>query len=214
MNGLIRYTMLGHTMLGLSNAQPGDLMHRLTRRAFAMAATLTLLGIAVPPVHAQATAAPTTVILVRHAEKASTPSADPPLTPAGEARARALLAAVHDAGVDAIITTQFLRTRSTAAPTATALGITPEVVSATGATHVQDVAAAIRKHAGHTVLVVGHSNTVPGIIAALGAPQPPPICDEQYDNLYIVTIPPNGPARVIEARYGEPSIASGCGTMK
>ena len=151
---------------------------------------------------------------MRHAEKASTPAADPPLTPAGEARARALLAAVREAGVSAVITTQFVRTKSTAAPTAAALGIAPEVVTASGATHARDVAAAIRKHAGQTVLVVGHSNTIPAIIAALGAPEPPPICDEAYDNLYIVTIPPGGQAKLIEAKYGERSVVAGCATMK
>ena len=182
-------------------------------RAFSLAAGLALLAAGLSSGGAQAPAT-TTVILARHAEKASTPAADPPLTPAGAARARALLAAVRDAGVSAIITTQFVRTKSTAAPTAAALGITPEVVTASGATHAQDVAAAIRKHAGQTVLVVGHSNTVPAIIAALGAPEPPPICDEAYDNLYIVTIPPSGPAKLIEAKYGERSVVAGCATMK
>jgi broad specificity phosphatase PhoE len=184
-------------------------------RAFSFAAALALLAAGPSSGGAQAPApATTTVILVRHAEKASTPAADPPLTSAGEARARALLAAVREAGVSAIITTQFARTKSTAAPTAVALDITPEVVPATSGTHVQDVAAAIRRHAGQTVLVVGHSNTVPAIIAALGAPEPPPICDEAYDNLYIVTIPPRGPPGLIEAKYGERSIAAGCATMK
>jgi hypothetical protein len=55
---------------------------------------------------------------------------------------------------------------------------------------------------------------VPAIIAALGAPQPPPICDSSYDDLYIVTVPASGPARVIHARYGEPSPReAGCASM-
>ena len=190
-------------------------MNPQTRRAFTLAATLAVLGAGLSGGGAQTPiAATTTVILVRHAEKASTPTADPPLTSAGEARARSLLAAVREAGVNAIITTQFLRTKSTAAPVAAALGITPEVVAATGATHPRDVAAAIRQHAGQTVLVVGHSNTIPAIIAALGAREPPPICDEEYDDLYIVTVPPTGPAKLIEAKYGERSVVSGCATMK
>ncbi len=143
-----------------------------------------------------------TAIIVRHAEKAAAPADDPPLTEAGEARARALLDAVRDAHVSAVITTQLLRTRSTAAPTAAALGITPEVVTAGGATHAQDVAAAIRKHAGQTVLVVGHSNTVPAIIEALGAKRPPPICDPKYDDLFVVTIAPDGSAGVVHSSYG------------
>src|SRR5512143_3998842 len=75
-------------------------------------------------------APPTVVLLVRHAEKAAQPRQDPPLAKAGAARARALAMVARDAGVTAIITTQFERTRKTAEPTATALQITPEVVEA------------------------------------------------------------------------------------
>jgi len=157
----------------------------------------------------------TTVILVRHAEKAAEPAADPGLTADGEARAKALLDVARDAGVSAVITTQFARTRATGQPVAAAMGITPEVVDARGASHAQDVASAIRKHPGQTVLVVGHSNTVPTIIAALGAKQPPAICDAEYDNLYVVTIPPSGAPGVIHGRYGMATpVAAGCGGMK
>ena len=157
----------------------------------------------------------TTVIVVRHAEKAAEPAADPALTAEGEARAKALVDVARDAGVSVVITTPFARTRGTAQPLAAALNITPEVVDARSRTHLQDVAAAIRKHPGATILVVGHSNTVPGIIAALGAKQPPAICDAEYDNLYVVTIPAAGTPGVIHARYGEPSrVTAGCGAMK
>ena len=165
------------------------------------------------PLQAQAT----TVILVRHAEKGDAPASDPGLTNAGVARARALMAIARDAGVTAVITTQFARTRETARPAAEALGITPEVARASGsaAQHAQDVARMVQAHAGGVVLVVGHSNTIPAIVTALGAPQPPPICDSEYDDLYVVTLAPNAPARVIHARYGAPSPAeAGCGAMK
>jgi phosphohistidine phosphatase SixA len=159
----------------------------------------------------------TTVILVRHAEKAVTPANDPGLTEAGAARARALMAIARDAGVTAVITTQFARTRETARPAAEALRITPEVARTGGsmAQHAQDVARMVQTHAGGVVLVVGHSNTIPAIVSALGAPQPPPICDSEYDDLYVVTLAPNAPAHVIRARYGAPSPAeAGCGAMK
>jgi len=169
-----------------------------------------LLGAA--PLLAQQPA--TTVILVRHAEKAAAPASDPPLTEAGEARAKALATIARDAGVTAIVTTQFARTRETARPAAEALHITPEVVSAGGAQHAAEVARVVRSHAGGVVLVVGHSNTIPAIVAALGAPQPAPICDSEYDGLYVVTIPASGSAHVIRARYGEPSpVEAGCGSM-
>jgi broad specificity phosphatase PhoE len=190
-----------------------ELLHVL-RRAGSFALACIITG-AAPAVAQQATGA-STVILVRHAEKAALPADDPPLAPAGEARARALLDAVRDAGVTAIVTTQLARTRATAQPTASALGIAPHVVPAGGASHVQNVVAAIRMHPGQTVLVVGHSNTVPAIIAALGAPQPPAICDSQYDNLYIVTVRPDGTSGVTRASYGSrsPSDSSCASTMR
>src|SRR5690242_7274848 len=172
-----------------------------------------LLLLAALPLAAQQRAA-TTVILVRHAEKAATPADDPGLTDQGQARARALAKIARDAGVTAIITTQFARTRETARPAAEALGVTPEVAKAGGAEHAQEVARLIGAHAGGVVLVVGHSNTIPAIVAALGAPQPAAFCDSEYDNIYLVTIPASAPARVIRARYAEPSpMTAACGAM-
>ncbi|MEP6494714.1 MAG: phosphoglycerate mutase family protein [bacterium] len=174
-------------------------------RALPMAAAIGLA--AMSAVDAQTAAAPITAIFVRHAEKAATPADDPPLTAAGEMRARELVDVVRDAHVTAIITTQFARTRGTAQPSAAALGITPEAMPASSPAHVQDVAAAIRTHAGQTVLVVGHSNTVPAIIEALGGTRPLSICDLVYDNLYVVTIPPTGAVGVVHSKYGAASPA-------
>jgi broad specificity phosphatase PhoE len=172
------------------------------------------LAFAAAPAAAQIATA-TTVILVRHAEKAATPADDPPLNAAGEARARALVPALRDAGLTTIITTQFARTRETAQPIAMALGITPTIVPATNTNHVQAVVTEIRKHAGQTVLVIGHSNTIPAIVEALGAKRPPAICDSQYDNLYVVTVPPAGTAGAVLAKYGEASPRdSSCAAMR
>jgi len=186
-------------------------VHSLMRRAavaFALIATSAAAGVAQAP-------RATTVIIVRHAEKAAEPADDPPLTSAGEARARDLWTAIKDAGVSAIITTQFARTRATAQPSAAALRLTPEIVRAGGATHPNDVAEAVRKHVGQTMLVVGHSNTVPAIVEALGAARPPAICDPEYDNLYVVTLPPGGKAGVVHAKYGTRTpVDSSCASMR
>jgi broad specificity phosphatase PhoE len=81
-------------------------------------------------------------------------------------------------------------------------------VAAAGAAdvHARAVADTIRnRFAGQTVLVVGHSNTIPAIVGALGAPRPPDLCDAQYDQLFVVVISDGGPARLIRSRYGAPS---------
>jgi broad specificity phosphatase PhoE len=166
----------------------------------------TAFALGAAPLNQPASAPPTVVLLVRHAEKAAQPAANPPLTDAGGARAQALVAVARDAGVTAIITTQYERTRKTAEPTALALRVTPEVVDAGPvAQHAKAVADQVLKHAGGTVLVVGHSNTIPAIVGALGAPQPRDLCDSEYDQLFVVVIGDTGPPRLIRSRYGAPS---------
>jgi broad specificity phosphatase PhoE len=154
----------------------------------------------------------TTVIIVRHAERAAEPKGDPVLTAAGEARAEALLEAVRGAGVTHVLVTTLQRTALTAAPTAHALGLVPAAVNVRSQRHVAEVVDSIRARAGGVVLVVGHSNTVPAIVSALGG-EAPEICDEEYDNLYVVTLPSaGGQARVIRGRFGVATpVDPGCG---
>jgi broad specificity phosphatase PhoE len=148
----------------------------------------------------------TTIVLVRHAEKGAEPAADPPLTAGGAARAQVLVDAVRGMPVTAIVSTDFVRTRSTAAPLAARLGLTPEIVDARLRDHARLVAEGIlARHRGETVVVVGHSNTVPDIVAALGATRPPPICDTEYDNLFVVRVPVTGSPTVERRRYGAES---------
>lgn len=158
------------------------------------------------------------VVLVRHAEKASEPRADPPLTDAGLARAVALAEVLASSGIDAIVVTPFERTRATAAPLARARGITPaEIpVGRSVAEHVGAVADSIRAFPpGDAVLVVGHSNTIPKIVTALGGPDLADLCDSQYSVLYVMVVPAAGPARLVTASFGAPDPAvTGCPTMR
>jgi broad specificity phosphatase PhoE len=155
---------------------------------------------------AQAQGPPTVVVVVRHAEKAATPANDPPLTDAGVARAKALAAILADADVQVVISTPLVRTRETARPTAEAHGLMIETVplAATVAGHAAAVANAVRKHGGKTVLVVGHSNTVAAIIAALGGPKMPDLCDTQYSNVFTLVLYGSS-ARLFRGSYGAPS---------
>jgi broad specificity phosphatase PhoE len=152
----------------------------------------------------------TVVIVVRHADKDTIPKADPHLTPAGVTRANALAVALADAGVQAIITTELLRSRETAQPLAAAQRLTPTTVphGSDIAQHAQAVAAAVRKLRGKTVLVVGHGETVGPIIQALGGPTIPEVCGYEYSNLYTLVLDENDKAvRLIHSSYGVPSPA-------
>lgn len=158
---------------------------------------------------------PTIVIVVRHAERGTEPADDPRLTPAGEERALALVEALRGAKVDVVLHTPRVRTRDTALPVARHFGITPEVVPLTpGASHVEAMAAAVRKHHGKTVVVVGHSNTIMQYIAALGGPRRGDLCDHQYNGLYTLVLI-HGEAHLVEGQYGGPNPppAPGCNTM-
>jgi broad specificity phosphatase PhoE len=150
-------------------------------------------------------AQPSTIILVRHAEKATAPANDPLLTPDGEQRARDLLTALADAHVTAIITTQLQRTQLTAKPLADSTKIAPMIVTAVADTkaHAEAVAAKAKSApAGSVVLIVGHSNTIPAIITALGGPRVPEICDPEYSKLFVLEFAPSGPPRLIRGKYG------------
>jgi broad specificity phosphatase PhoE len=135
-------------------------------------------------------AAQPTVFLVRHAERADaapgaapTMSADPDLSEAGRARAESLAAMLKDAKITAIFTTEFKRTQQTAAPLAKAIGVTVTTVTSKNAA---DLVMQVQASKGN-VLVVGHSNTVPDVITALGVSTPVTIADDEFDNLFLVT---------------------------
>lgn len=125
-----------------------------------------------------------TVFLVRHAEKASA-AADAPLSPEGEKRAECLAATLKDAGIKQIYVTDVMRTQQTAAPLAKALNIKPTILPA------KDSNGLIKNLAytgGGNILVVGHSDTVPFVIARLQGGTVAPISENEYDRMFVITI--------------------------
>jgi len=144
----------------------------------------------------------TKVFLVRHAEKQLSEDSDPDLTPDGHARAQALAHVLGETGVDVVYATQYLRTQNTAYPLADLLGSSVSVVEATPS-YAADMVQRIRSsHSGETVVVVSHSNTVPGIIAEFGIETIPVIEENEYDDLYLVIVGPSGEAELVSMRYG------------
>jgi broad specificity phosphatase PhoE len=146
----------------------------------------------------------TTIVLVRHAEKELVTINDPPLAPAGERRAERLAQMFGTASgpghVEGIYVTDARRTQQTAAPLAARLGMRPTVLPAS--TSSSSVASqAMHEHRGGRALIVGHSNTVPEIVKALSGVEVPPIADEEYDNVYVVTVPTFGRASVLRLKY-------------
>ncbi len=155
----------------------------------------------------------TTVILIRHAEKVIDPNnPDVDLSPAGQERAQELVRMFADSGVNAIYATQYKRTQETVKPLSDRLGLPVTVVNSSGTSEL--VRQIHGDHRGQTILVSGHNNTLPAIIAALGGPQLPVIPESEFDNLYLLTVYRTGKAKLVKIKYGMPSVGGvGSGTM-
>jgi broad specificity phosphatase PhoE len=145
----------------------------------------------------------TVVVLARHAEKDLSSIQDPPLSPEGEQRAERL-AQMFGRGkgvgrIDAIYVSDARRTQQTAAPLAERLGKQAVVVPAADTKGL--VSRVMHEHEGDSVLIIGHSNTVPELIHELGDIDVPPIADDEYDTLYVLSIPSFGHASLLRMEY-------------
>ncbi len=123
-----------------------------------------------------------TVILVRHAEKTAD-AEDPGLTAAGEARAMTLQLMLRSAELDAVHSTDFRRTKDTVASLVAWKNLQLRFYNAR---KLDDFALDLRLEGGRH-LVVGHSNTTPALVAALGGEAGSDIRDDEYDRMYVVT---------------------------
>ena len=151
--------------------------------------------------------ATTTIIFVRHAEKEITNNNDPGLTDEGKKRVFELTRQLKDAdvvaGIDAIYSTPFKRNMQTVGPLAAALNL--NIHNYEKDNYEQVLNEIQDNYKGKIVLVVGHIDTLPGLMAELGASKKVPmIADNEYDNIYIVSIPWFGKTKTIRLRYGEP----------
>jgi broad specificity phosphatase PhoE len=137
------------------------------------------------------------IFLVRHGEKVDD-SRDAALNEAGRARAARLAQLLKDAGISAVYTTDFQRTRDTAKPLAEKLNVQPIIVSR----EAEDVIGRVRALGdGQNALVVAHSDTLPDILKRLGYQEKIAIANEEYDNLFIVIQSQNGAPTILRLRY-------------
>lgn len=144
----------------------------------------------------------TTIFIVRHAEKEVLPEdPDPPLSKEGRERAARLARMLQRTGLSVAYATEYIRTQATVAPASDAAGITPVL---TDALEMEELAATLKsRHRGETVLVSGHSNTVPALIAALGVKEEVDIAKEEYSDIFMVIVKPGGSARLVHLGYGD-----------
>ena len=165
------------------------------KRGFIIAAAMLLsaCSAAVPKTDA--------IFLVRHAEK-TTEKTDPGLTEAGRARAVALADRLEGEGITHIHSSDYIRTRDTAAPLARRLGLDVEIYDARD---LPGIAEKLKATPGRH-LVVGHSNTTPQLTELLGGDGGSPIVEAtEYDRLYVVTMGEGEHVKSYLTRFGAPS---------
>lgn len=143
---------------------------------------------------------PLMVFLVRHAEKdIESMEIDSHLTDEGNIRAAELARTLADAEIGFIHSSDYIRTRNTAAPVADLFDLEIELYDTSLLHELADT----MKARGGRHLVVGHSNTTPILVEILGGEPGVPIVEQnEYDRLYILTII-NGEVNTVLLRYGE-----------
>jgi phosphohistidine phosphatase SixA len=139
-----------------------------------------------------------TIFIARHAERTGEP--DPPLNADGERRAEALGALLADAGVVHFYASDTIRARQTAEPAARRANRRVEIVKQSD---FEGLVARIRKTASPSAatLVIGHRESVPKLVRALGGGEIPALGSSEHDRLIVLTMLPEGGASVVTLRY-------------
>ena len=160
------------------------------RRRIALGILLGTLGLACAEAQ--------TIFIARHAERTGEP--DPPLNEDGKRRAEALSKLLADAGIVYFYTSDTIRARQTAEPTARRADRQIEIVKQDD---FDELIARIRKTAdpAKPTLVIGHRASVPRIVKALGGGDIPPLRSDEHDRLIVLTILPRGAASIVTLRY-------------
>ena len=140
------------------------------------------------------------IFVLRHAERVEYESPDGVLSEAGEARARVLVRLLGDAGITAIYTSDRKRTNQTAQPLAELLHITPTIVS--GQDQVEATVRLVRERGRDgSVVIVGHSNTVPRLLKAFGHSDEVAIGEREHDDIFVVLPRDDGKPTVLRLNY-------------
>jgi len=143
----------------------------------------------------------TTFILVRHAERDTFfAGTDQPLSQNGKLRAQELARVLKDVPIDAVYTTKWTRTKQTAQGIMAARRDTAVVLE--GSDFKAQAQMLKTKHVGQTVLIVGHSDSVPQIIQNMIGSPISQLGHLEYDALWVVSIGTDGKGTATKLRYG------------
>jgi broad specificity phosphatase PhoE len=155
----------------------------------------------------------TTVIFVRHADTdVAMATDDVSLNARGRQRAELLADFMEDidvvSGVNAIYASDQRRTQETAAPLAKRLSLNVEIADHHDVNGFMD--RVLRDHGGDIVLIVSHADTIAPLIDELhGSKRLPAFGPDDFNEVYIVTIPWYGKVKTLRVHYGEPALSVG-----
>jgi 2,3-bisphosphoglycerate-dependent phosphoglycerate mutase len=156
------------------------------KRIYFLSALLCLLCLGLD-VQAQEELPTRTFVLLRHAEKENSVSADPALTLQGQLQATALASLLRDQPIDAVYSTTYRRTRDTVAPLAEQKGVNIQYYDPVQASEM--LQQLMLKPDKGAIVVVGHSNTIPDLVnTLLGREAVAPLSEEEYGLVFIVTL--------------------------
>lgn len=142
----------------------------------------------------------TTFILVRHAEKANDGTRNPPLNEDGKTRSANLAEMLANQEITALYSTPFKRTQETLQPIADMKSM--EVQSYDPYAKGEWLATLTEKHAGGTIVISGHSNTIPGLANALLGNETFSQFDESdYSNLIIIVADEVGKGKLVRLKF-------------
>jgi len=147
-----------------------------------------------------------TLYIVRHAEKDTAGGNNPAISVTGKERAGDLYRALKKKKIDLIFVSQYKRTGMTADSIRIYQNIDTVHYAADVSADKLFEQVKLRAGKAKNILIVGHSNTLPGIIRKAGVPgyTVKEIPDNEYDNLFIVK-QKKGKAVLEQKKYGKPA---------
>ena len=148
---------------------------------------------------AQESSGITTVILIRHVEKAKDGSRNPDLTEEGKNRANRFKNLFQNAGITEIYSTNYTRTKETVSPIADELALTVKMYDPSDKNFINTI---LTNHKNKTILVCGHSNTIPLLVNQLiDREKYSDLNENEYGKIYIVNLSSTTNSKVVELSY-------------
>ena len=142
----------------------------------------------------------TTFVLVRHSEKANDGTRNPPLNELGKVRSQNLADLLNNQQVSALYATPFKRTEETLQPLADQTGLSVQPYEP----HAKSdwLLTLLEMHSGGTVVIAGHSNTIPVLAnELLGEATFSQFDDDDYSNLIIIVTDEIGSGQVLRLSF-------------